>query len=113
MSFVASFVTVECDVLVGFDLVAAENVSSVDRLLIARYDQRLSDAGDRSWRRRCFRLRSPRDGSGVRRSRFRLGRFRDGRNHGFDRQRLPRFGPVHVMQANALPPRGAEQFHGN
>lgn len=40
-------VTVKCDVLIRFDPIAAKNFRSADRLLIARRDQRLSEASDR------------------------------------------------------------------
>jgi hypothetical protein len=40
-------ITLEYDILIGFDLVAAENVCSADRLLIVLSDQRLSDTSNR------------------------------------------------------------------
>ncbi len=47
----AQFVTVEYDVLIGLDLIAAENVRSADWLLITCCDQGLSDTRNRSWER--------------------------------------------------------------
>jgi hypothetical protein len=107
----SQLVTVECDELVGFDLLAAQNVRSADRLLIARCNQRLSDASDRSGTRRCFGLRLWRGGFKA--------RDRDSDLGGSARvmmgsiAELRRFGSVDVMQANALLPRCTEQFHGN
>jgi hypothetical protein len=102
----SQLLTVKRDVLVGLDFVTAENVRWADRLIVARGDQRLSDASHRNWRRCRLRLRFGRGGFEARRSRSR-------RADGFDRFRRCRFRSVDVMQANALPPRGAEQFHGN
>jgi hypothetical protein len=83
----SQLVTVECDVLIGFDLIAAENVRSADRLLIARCDQRLSNASDRRWRSRRFRLWFRRGGFEAWRSPFELGQLRRARADGLDRRR--------------------------
>jgi hypothetical protein len=107
----SQLVTVKCDVAVGFDLIAAENVSSADWSLIAGCDQRLSEARNRCGRRRCFRFHFRQGGFEARSSRFRWTRLRAAFAHGHDGRRLGSFGLVDIMQVNALPSCGAEQFH--
>jgi len=104
----AQFVTIEYNVLVGLDLIAAENVRSGNWLLIACSDQSLSDACNRSWESRCFRFRRCRGGFEPRRSRFRFGGFRAASAHRRHGRRRSQLWPMDVMQAQALPSRGAE-----